>query len=146
MGFQTEKREKRKENMTSLNFLFPSLASFNTATLLDWELVGSEAIDSEILEIHDEERRESAESVLQFTRSHIVIDEEVEANSRGYHRFGLDPFDALHLDCAGSAGAVFLTTDDSLIKSIKKHENKITTRVYNPTVANGGDEGWRRRH
>jgi diadenosine tetraphosphate (Ap4A) HIT family hydrolase len=26
-----------------------------------------------------------------------------------------------HLACAGSAGAIFLTTDDSLIKSIKKH-------------------------
>lgn len=100
--------------------------------MTDWELVGSEAIESEIFEISDEERRESVESVLQFTRSRVVIDEEVEAIARGYHRFGLSPFDALHLACAGSAGAIFLTTDDPLIKSIKKHEDKITTRVHNP--------------
>ena len=95
--------------------------------MTDWELVGSEAIESEIFEISDEERRESVESVLQFTRSRVVIDEEVEAIARG-----LSPFDALHLACAGSAGAIFLTTDDPLIKSIKKHEDKITTRVHNP--------------
>ena len=57
---------------------------------------------------------------------------ETEAVARGYHRYGLEPFDALHLACAGSVGAVFLTTDDSLIKSIKRHEDKITTGVYNP--------------
>jgi predicted nucleic acid-binding protein len=100
--------------------------------MTDWELVGSEAIESEIFEISEEERRESVESVLQFARNRVVIDEEIEAIARGYHRFGLDPFDALHLACAGSAGAIFLTTDDSLIKSIKRHEDKITTRVHNP--------------
>jgi predicted nucleic acid-binding protein len=78
-----------------------------------WERVGSEAIESEIFEITDEERRESVESVLQFTKNRIVISEDVEAIARGYHRYGLDPFDALHIACAERAGAVFLTTDDS---------------------------------
>lgn len=100
--------------------------------MTDWELVGSEAIESEIFAIPDEERRENVESVLQLTRSRVVIDEEVEAIAREYHRYGLDPFDALHLACAERAGAVFLTTDDTLIKSIKKHKDKITTRVHNP--------------
>ena len=98
----------------------------------DWELVGSEAIESEISRISDNERMENAESLLQFAQSRVVIDEELEAIARGYLRFGLEPFDALHLACAESAGAVFLTTDDSLIKSIKKHEDKITTIVHNP--------------
>jgi predicted nucleic acid-binding protein len=98
----------------------------------DWELVGSEAIESEISRISDNERMENAESLLQFAKSRVVIDDEIEAVARGYHRYGLDPFDALHLACAGYAGAVFLTTDDSLIKSIKRHEDKITTTVHNP--------------
>jgi len=34
--------------------------------MTDCELVGSEAIESEIFEISDEERRENVESVLQF--------------------------------------------------------------------------------
>jgi len=100
--------------------------------MIDWELVGSEAIESEIFEISDDERRESVESVLQFARSRVVIDEEVEAIARKYHLCGLEPFDALHLACAESAGAVFLTTDDTLIKSIKRHKDKITTGVHNP--------------
>lgn len=98
----------------------------------DWALVGSEAIESEISQISDNERMENAESLLQFAKSRVIIDEELEAVARGYHRFGLDPFDALHLACAERAGAIFLTTDDSLIKSIKRHEDKITTRVHNP--------------
>jgi predicted nucleic acid-binding protein len=101
-------------------------------SMADWILVGSEAIESEISEISDEERRESVESILQFTQSRVVIDEDIETIAREYYRYGLDPLDALHLACAGSADAVFLTTDDALIKSIKKHKDKITTRVHNP--------------
>jgi len=100
--------------------------------MTDWELVGSEAIESEIFEISDEERRENVESVLQFAQSRVEVDDEVEAIARQYHRYGLDPFDALHLACAQCAGAIFLTTDDTLIKSIKKHKDKITTGVQNP--------------
>ena len=61
-----------------------------------------------------------------------MIDEVGEVIAQEYHRYGVDPFDALHLACAERAGAVFLTTDDTLIKSIKKHKDKITTRVHNP--------------
>lgn len=100
--------------------------------LSDWQLVGSEAIEFEISRISDDERRENAESLLQFAKNRIVVDDDVEVVARNYHRYGIDPFDALHLACAGSAGAVFLTTDDALIRSIKKHENKISTRVHNP--------------
>jgi len=98
----------------------------------DWELVGSEAIETEISRISDEERMDNAESLLQFAKSRVVIDEDLEAIARGYHRLGLEPFDALHLACAESANAVFLTTDDALIKSIKKHKDKISTGVHNP--------------
>ena len=72
------------------------------------------------------------ESLLQFAQSRVEVDEEVEAIARHYCRYGLDPFDALHLACAQYAGAIFLTTDDTLIKSIKKHKDKITTGVHNP--------------
>lgn len=98
----------------------------------DWELAGSEAIESEIARISNEERRENVESVLQFAKRCIEIDDEVEAIARKYHLYGLDTFDALHLACAEHAGAVFLTTDDALIKSIKRHKDKITIKVHNP--------------
>ena len=98
----------------------------------DCELVGSEVIESEIFEISDEERRENVESVLKFAKSRVEIDDEVETRAREYHRYGLDPLDALHCACAKKAGAIFMTTDDTLIKSIKKHKDKITIEVHNP--------------
>jgi predicted nucleic acid-binding protein len=54
------------------------------------------------------------------------------SRARSFHEDGLETFDALHLACAGRAGAVFLTTDDSLIKHIKKHADKIPIVVKNP--------------
>ena len=47
-------------------------------------------------------------------------------------RLGIDPADALHLACAESAGAVLLTTDDAIIRIIKKHANQIIIEVKNP--------------
>ena len=55
--------------------------------------------------------------------------------SRRYHIFtglGIDPADALHLACAESAGAVLLTTDDAIIKIIKRHAHQIPIEVKNP--------------
>ncbi len=59
---------------------------------------------------------------------------------------GIDSADALHLACAESAGAVLLTTDDAIIKVIKRHSNQIPIEVKNPVEwlmevdANGGKD------
>lgn len=100
--------------------------------MTDCDLVCSEAIESEIFKISDEERRECVESVLPFAKIWVMIDGDIEARAREYNQYSLDPFDALHLACAEKAGAIFLTTDDTLIKSIKKHKDKITIKVHNP--------------
>jgi len=71
---------------------------------------------------------------------------EIVARARMFHLNGLDTFDALHLACAEHSGAVFLTTDDALIKIIKKHADKITIKVNNPVqwfmevIANGSED------
>ena len=75
-----------------------------------------------------------------------MIDKEIVARARMFHLNGLDTFDALHLACAEHSGAVFLTTDDALIKIIKKHADKITIGVNNPVqwfmevIANGSED------
>jgi len=98
----------------------------------DWDLVGSEVIEYEISGIVDEERRNNAGSLLQFAREQVMIDKEIVAHARTFHGNGLDTFDALHLACAERSGAVFLTTDDNLMKVIKKHAGKISIGVHNP--------------
>ena len=45
---------------------------------------------------------------------------------------GIDAMDALHVASAEHAGAIFLTTDDSVIKTIKTAGINISVRVCNP--------------
>ena len=114
--------------------------------MTDWDLVGSEVIEYEIRGIADEERMQNAGSLLQFAHERVMIDKEIVARARMFHLNGLDTFDALHLACAEHSGAVFLTTDDALIKIIKKHADKITIKVNNPVqwfmevIANGSED------
>jgi len=100
--------------------------------MTDWNLVGSEVIEYEISGIADVERRKNVESILQFAHERIMIDTEILAFARKLNAMGMETFDALHLACADRSGAVFLTTDDTLIKIIKKHADKIPIEIKNP--------------
>jgi predicted nucleic acid-binding protein len=100
--------------------------------MTDWDLVGSEVIEYEISGIADEERRRNVESILQFAHERVMINTEIVSCARTFHATGMDTFDALHLACAERSGAVFLTTDDTLIKIIKKHADKIPIEIKNP--------------
>ena len=73
-----------------------------------------------------------AQKLTELAKEHVSITKTV---SRRYHEFvemGNDSADPLHLACAGSAGAVLLTTDDLFIKIIKRHAHQITNEVKNP--------------
>ena len=73
-----------------------------------------------------------AQNLTDLAKEHVAITKTV---SRRYHELvdmGIDSADALHLACAESAGAALLTTDDAIIKIIKKHGNQITIEVKNP--------------
>jgi predicted nucleic acid-binding protein len=74
----------------------------------------------------------SVESLLQVAQERVLIDEKIVDRARAFNLMGIGAFDALHLASAESAGALLLTTDDSLIKVIKKHADKIPIKVYNP--------------
>ena len=98
----------------------------------DWILIGSEVIEFEIAGISDEERRRHVASLMQFAREQVNLDQSLLTRARSFHEQGMDTFDSLHLASAERAGAVFLTTDDTLIKVIKKHADKITVETQNP--------------
>jgi predicted nucleic acid-binding protein len=98
----------------------------------DWTLVASDAISFEISRIPDKTRMKKAQKLTDLAKEHVTITKTI---SRRYHEFvklGIDSADALHLACAESAGAVLLTTDDAIIKVIKRHGNQITIEVKNP--------------
>ncbi|MGA7797727.1 MAG: PIN domain-containing protein [Methanoregula sp.] len=98
----------------------------------DWDLVESEVIDYEVAGISDDERRKQVGSLIRFAHEHIVLDKELVDRARSFHANGMETFDSLHLACAERAGAVFLTTDDTLIKHIKKQADKISIETGNP--------------
>jgi len=98
----------------------------------DWDLVESEVIDYEVAGISNDERRKQVESLIRFAHEHIVLDKELVNRARSFHAEGMETYDSLHLACAERAGAVFLTTDDTLIKHIKRQADKISIEMGNP--------------
>jgi predicted nucleic acid-binding protein len=98
----------------------------------DWTLVTSDAVSFEISRIPDRTRMKKAQNLTDLATEHVAITKSV---SRRYHEFvemGLDSADALHLACAESACGVLLTTDDTIVKVIKRYRNQITIDVKNP--------------
>jgi predicted nucleic acid-binding protein len=98
----------------------------------DWTLVTSDAVSFEISRIPDRARMKKAQNLMGLATEHAAITKTV---SRRYHEcreLGLDSADALHLACAESAGATLLTTDDTIIKVIKRYGNQIPVDVKNP--------------
>lgn len=69
---------------------------------------------------------------MQFEYERVILDKDLISRARTFHEQGLDTFDSLHLACAERAKSIFLTTDDTLIKVIKKHEDKINVEIRNP--------------
>jgi len=97
-----------------------------------WTLVVSDAIIFEISRIPDKTRMRKVQKLIDLAKEHVAITKDV---TKRYHEFleiGIDPADALHLACAESAGAVLLTTDDTVIKIINRNSNQIPSGVNNP--------------
>lgn len=98
----------------------------------DWTLVTSDAVSFEISRIPDRTRMKKAQNLMDLATEHVAITKSV---SRRFHEcveMGIDSADALHLACAESAGATLLTTDDTIIRIIKRYRHQITIDVKNP--------------
>jgi predicted nucleic acid-binding protein len=100
--------------------------------MADWKLIGSEVIDYEIGQIPDEEKIEAIRNFLIPAEEKVVINEKIIKRARILHNNGIDTFDALHVAAAESIGALFLTTDDLLIKHLRKQEKNVSIKVNNP--------------
>src|SRR5437868_4741141 len=82
---------------------------------LEW--VRSEAVDLEIANTEDNERRRRVTALMSLATGYIAISESASIRAADLMRFGFRSADALHIACAEAAGAeVLLTTDDRLIR------------------------------
>jgi len=112
---------------------------------LDWELITGDVIMYEILQIPDQNRLVRVREIASLARDTIEWDDALEKRAEALVRSGIETMDALHVASAERAGAILLTTDDELIKDIKKMHSNISVRVCNPVdlyleVKNDEDE------
>jgi predicted nucleic acid-binding protein len=98
----------------------------------DWILVTSDAVSFEISRIPDKTRMKKAQKLAELAKEYVAISKTVSLRYYEFAGLGIDSADALHLACAESAGAVLLTTDDAIIKIIKRQAHQIPIEVKNP--------------
>ena len=99
----------------------------------DWSFFSSDVLDDEIGRIIDPVKKQKVLALYHSAPSHIDFNGKIIEQAKMYERFGLRPYDALHLACAESAQAdVLLTTDKKFIR--QANQIKLKTRVANPLV------------
>ena len=83
----------------------------------EWQLVGSEAIDLEINQTQDAERKSQLRAFADLATLQVTVDEAIKVRSALFVQKGLRIFDALHWACAEiSQATALLTTDDRLVR------------------------------
>ena len=98
----------------------------------DWELVTSTAVLYEIGLIGDPVKRSHIVRLTHRAGETIWVDADLLSRAEEIEKDGIMGMDAIHIACAEKAGAVFLTTDDEVIRIMKKHTPDISIRVDNP--------------
>jgi predicted nucleic acid-binding protein len=70
--------------------------------------------------------------ITALAQDRIEWNEQLDQRAEELMSAGIDAMDALHVASAERAIAVFVTTDDALIKNISKMQPNIIIRVCNP--------------
>jgi len=101
----------------------------------NWEWMSSEAVDFEVRQTPDVERRRRVESLIRYADRTILIETSIVKRASGLKEIGFGAYDALHLACAEHSNAsVFLTTDDKLLRLACKGSSQLKIKVYNPLI------------
>lgn len=98
-----------------------------------WELVSSEIVELEILETPDSYRREKVYQLFKIAKVKVKANKQVWDKFETIKETTLSDFDALHIACAEIGEVdVFLTTDDDIIKKVKKTRIELKVEIRNP--------------
>ena len=101
----------------------------------EWEWLGSTALDFEIRQTADAERRSRMELIAETATRRILVGAQQEERARELQNLGFAALDALHLACAESGNAdFFLTTDDRLLRAAARLQKQLHIPVRNPLV------------
>ncbi|TWI75569.1 putative nucleic acid-binding protein [Desulfobotulus alkaliphilus] len=100
----------------------------------EWSLVSSGVVNYEISRTFDNERKSRLFLLVQGASVFIpVVQETYIRAGELQHELGIKAYDALHIACAEQGGVdVFLSTDDRLVRAVKRKSGLTNTRVENP--------------
>jgi predicted nucleic acid-binding protein len=99
----------------------------------DWLLISSIALDSEIEQTPDLERKQQVKDLLTLAQTKIPLTEVIQERTKTLVTLGFKSFDALHLAYAESGIVdVFLTTDDRLLNKATLNQAILKVPVKNP--------------
>jgi predicted nucleic acid-binding protein len=99
----------------------------------EWIWLGSQALDIEIEKTPDPEKRSHLKRITEYISHSVQVGSKELLRARELVAVGFVGFDAVHLACAESGKAdVFLTTDDRLLKLVKRHVRQLQIKVENP--------------
>lgn len=101
----------------------------------EWQMLGSEAIDAEIAQTPDIEKRERVTLLASLAIIKVIVNENVESRTRELVQLDFKAYDALHISCAEAGNAdILLTTDDRLIRKAAMHSSMLQVRLQNPIL------------
>lgn len=95
-------------------------------------LISSTPIIYEINRMSDIMRVQHLRRILSRSQEYVSIDDDIVSRAKKLALFGIKNLDALHIACAEKADAVFLTTDDGIIHTLKHPNTDIKIRIDNP--------------
>ena len=101
----------------------------------EWKWIGSEALEIEIENTPNIEKRHYLKRIANFVNKTRKIQDKESIRAKQLEKVGFKSFDAMHIACAESEKAdVFLTTDDKLLKLAKRNKNKLNVDIANPVL------------
>jgi predicted nucleic acid-binding protein len=99
----------------------------------EWVWLGSEVLLYELRQNPDVEKRHRTLALAQMAHEHIVLTDEILQCAERLKEAGFDVYDAAHLACAEAGAAdVFLTTDDRIVKAVRRSKGLLNVHVDNP--------------
>ena len=96
----------------------------------DIKLITSFAIEYEIKEITEWERKEKIKNYIELAKNTVTLSNEITKRAFELTKIGLIGMDALHIAAAESVSVdYFVTCDDKLLKNARRNKNKINIKV-----------------
>ena len=100
-----------------------------------WDWISSDVLVHEVEQNPDSDQRSQIKDLIADAHQTISVGVSEIARGKQLGTLGFKELDALHLACAESGAAdIFLTTDDRLLRGVKRYNSQLYVRIENPYV------------